>query len=174
MAVFEMEIKGARALGQAARRYPQIARPVIDRAIKATNAVLAKHTLKENPVPWRTGNLLQSFRFRSGAGWARWYPTANYAMFVEMGTRPHVITPRRARVLAWKTGSAGGYVTSASGRRYYKAGTVGMRFARKVNHPGTRPQPFMQAILDNSSQDIEALFAQAADRILSEIGKGVQ
>lgn len=48
-----------------------------------------------------------------------------YASYVEEGTRPHVIYPRRASVLSW-------------------IGYDGTRvFARYVNHPGSRPYPFM-------------------------------
>lgn len=45
---------------------------------------------------------------------------APYALFVARGTRPHVILPRRARVLRFVTR------------------TSGVVFARRVNHPGTR------------------------------------
>lgn len=42
-----------------------------------------------------------------------------YAGFTDAGTQPHLIFPKRARVLAWE--GAGGAV-----------------FAHRVNHPGTR------------------------------------
>jgi hypothetical protein len=47
-----------------------------------------------------------------------------HALFIEHGTRPHVIRPRRAHMLKfmWR-----GKLT----------------FARKVNHPGTRPYRFL-------------------------------
>ena len=51
--------------------------------------------------------------------------TMPYASFVENGTRPHMIFPKRATVLSW-IGYDGGRV-----------------FARFVRHPGTRPFPFM-------------------------------
>lgn len=47
-----------------------------------------------------------------------------YAPYVENGTRPHVIRPRRKKALRFRT--AGGVVIVA-----------------KVNHPGTRAQPFL-------------------------------
>jgi hypothetical protein len=167
---FEMTIKGATELSAALMRYPDIAKPIVQRAIVGVSAVLAKHTLKNNPVPWRTGVLLHSFRFKSGPGWARWYPTAYYAQMVEEGTRPHRIYPKTAKALSWKTGGVGQYVTAKSGKRYYKGATnTGRAFAKYVNHPGTKPHPFMQEILDNSRPDIERLFAQATDKILAEI-----
>lgn len=45
------------------------------------------------------------------------YIPAPYAVYVIQGTRPHVITPRNARALAWE---AGGHTV----------------FARRVMHPG--------------------------------------
>lgn len=47
----------------------------------------------------------------------------DYARFVSEGTRPHVIRPRSARALRFTSG----------GRVVY---------ARKVNHPGTQPNPW--------------------------------
>lgn len=50
--------------------------------------------------------------------------TARYASFVEAGTEPHDIRPRRAAALHW---------TDADGEH----------FAQLVHHPGTRPLPFV-------------------------------
>jgi len=47
-----------------------------------------------------------------------------YAMMVHEGTRPHVIRPRRKKVLSWK-------------------GAEGRVFAREVNHPGTKGRPWL-------------------------------
>lgn len=57
------------------------------------------------------------------------FAKARHAKWVHDGTRPHLITARRARVLAFQ----------ADGR------TV---FARQVRHPGTRPNPFMRRAAD--------------------------
>jgi HK97 gp10 family phage protein len=46
-----------------------------------------------------------------------------YAVYVERGTRPHIIRPKRARALRFVVGGE----------------TV---FARLVRHPGTKPHPF--------------------------------
>jgi HK97 gp10 family phage protein len=48
-----------------------------------------------------------------------------YATYVNRGTRPHVIMPKKAKMLRFPN----------------KAGEI--VFANKVNHPGTKPQPFM-------------------------------
>lgn len=55
--------------------------------------------------------------------------TANYAAAVHDGTRPHIIRPRHGRALKFQMG----------GR------TI---FASSVNHPGTRPRPFLKNAMD--------------------------
>lgn len=57
--------------------------------------------------------------------------TAPQATFTEEGTSPHVIVPRRAKVLAFQVG----------GR------TV---FARRVNHPGTKAQHWFSKRVNES------------------------
>jgi hypothetical protein len=52
-----------------------------------------------------------------------------YAQVVSAGSRPHIITPRRARAL-----------------RFVVAGTV--VFTRRVNHPGTRPNDYLTRSLN--------------------------
>lgn len=82
----QIEIKGLQELKNALDRYPRIAEPILQRAIDATGAIFAKNTLKGDPIPWRTGNLLMGFRFQSSRLESRWYPTANYAYLVHEGT----------------------------------------------------------------------------------------
>lgn len=84
---FRIEIRGLKELNFAFRNYPKISEPIFQKAVMATGAIFAKNTLKDNPVPWRTGNLLQSFRYKTGRLQAAWYPTAHYAIFVHDGTK---------------------------------------------------------------------------------------
>jgi HK97 gp10 family phage protein len=60
---------------------------------------------------------------------------ASYASYVEDGTQAHVIEPKRAKALAWE-------------------GSDGPRFARRVNHPGTRPHPFMGPALQQAERTL--------------------
>lgn len=65
------------------------------------------------------------------------YVNAPYAAAEEFGSKPHVIVPKRARVLAWP---------SAEGRRLSgraRTGTTAMTFAQKVRHPGTKAHPYI-------------------------------
>lgn len=166
---FEIKIRGLRELRAAFRDYPKISAPILQRAIVATQFIFTKHTLKDDPVPFRTGALLQSFRYQIGFLEGRWYPTVHYAPYVEFGTRPHRIEPRSARVLAWSEGGLGRYVTAASGRQYYKQGTGSRRFAAYVNHPGTKAHPFMERIVTKSTPDVQSFFVKALDQINQQI-----
>lgn len=48
-----------------------------------------------------------------------------YALAVHEGTGPHIIRPRRKKVLSWK-------------------GPEGRVFAKQVHHPGTKPRPWLR------------------------------
>lgn len=75
--------------------------------------------------PVKTGNLRRSIHLgRVSARSAETIASANYAAFVEFGTKAHEIRPRNRKALRWK-----------SGNKY--------RFARRVQHPGTKARPFM-------------------------------
>lgn len=56
----------------------------------------------------------------------------DYAMYVHEGTKPHVIKPRRKKVLSWK-------------------GPEGRVFATAVNHPGTEPRPWLRLALQETA-----------------------
>ena len=98
-------------------------------------------------VPRKTGNLGRSIRLGAVTPTrAETVATANYAAYVERGTRPHVIVPKRAKALRW---AAGGNARLSGRPR--TGGQV--RFAKRVRHPGTKARPFMipgaQKALDN-------------------------
>lgn len=52
-----------------------------------------------------------------------------YALMVHEGTGPHIIRPRRKKVLSWK-------------------GPQGRVFAQQVHHPGTKPRPWLRKALE--------------------------
>ena len=72
---------------------------------------------------------------------------ADYGVYVEYGTAPHIIRPKTAKALAFK-GKNGKTV-----------------FAKQVNHPGTNPQPFIRPALFKLPQFVE----QAATYALQEV-----
>ncbi len=102
-------------------------------------------------APKKTGNLKRSIRpgilTRTQATVVA---ATNYAGYVEYGTRAHVIRPKTKRVLAWNSDRSA-YRLSGSLRKGARPNV----FRRYVNHPGTRPRPFLQP---------------AAERALAEMG----
>jgi hypothetical protein len=65
-----------------------------------------------------------------------------YAAAVEFGSKPHVIRPKRASVLAWPGSSAG---RRLSGRARTGSARGKMVFARLVHHPGTKAHSYLIA-----------------------------
>lgn len=81
----------------------------------------------------RTGRLRASIDFRKTSFFSlrpkiTVFSDVEYAPFVNDGTRPHVIRPKNAKALRFRVG----------GRIVY---------ARVVNHPGTKPRPFLDRAL---------------------------
>lgn len=143
--MFSVEIEGveevraawASALGDIAKGLTVgVERGVEDAAAEAR----ASHRYKD-----RTGVLTGSIRgyLKSGAapvdgGEAVGFLEAKaaYASFVEEGTRPHEILPRRANFLRWED-------------------TDGIHFAKRVQHPGGPSLPFMGPALQRAERIVE-------------------
>ncbi len=73
-----------------------------------------------------------------------------YAPWVELGTKPHKIRPRNARVLSF-------------------TGVGGPVFAQEVNHPGTRPTRMFGDALEASEGAIEGSVRALLDRIMLRV-----
>jgi hypothetical protein len=89
-------------------------------------------------APRKTGNLARTIHLGAVTPTrAETIASADYAAFVELGTRPHEIRPRNRKALRWAADGASARLsgTPRSGGR--------VRFAKRVMHPGTRAQPFM-------------------------------
>lgn len=131
------------------RDYPKIAEPIVQKAINATAAILAKNTTR-GEVPWRTGRLLQSFIPRISRLQARWSPTARYAIFVHEGTKAHAIFPKAKKALFW------------TGARHP---------VKRVNHPGSKANRFMERIARKATPEINKIFMQAYDLANKEVAR---
>jgi hypothetical protein len=146
--MFSVSIPNLAALQSALLDYPSIAQPIIQNAIVAAQAILAKFTTAAT-VPIRTGYLVQNWGFDIGNLQARWYPKAYYAPFVEFGTGPHIIKAVNARVLA--------------------NANTGQIFGTIVHHPGTKANDFMGKIISAAQPEITTLFGQALNKITQAI-----
>jgi hypothetical protein len=118
----------------------RLAGPVRQRFIELLADIT--YTAMRELAPVRSGFMRESIHKFIGEGEARVGPTAPYALFVEYGTRPHVIRPVNASCLAFFAG----------GR---------MVFAAYVNHPGTRPQPFVRYAAEEAQRRAPEVWEQA-------------
>ncbi len=102
-------------------------RALFDIAIRLQNELILK-------CPVNTGRLRNSIKvIPQGDGLLIWM--ADYGKFVEFGTPPHVIMPTEKKALKFK-------------------GDEGIIFAKKVKHPGTRPNPFIRTALQTKLKKI--------------------
>lgn len=77
--------------------------------------------------------------------------TAAHAVYLEKGTRAHLIRPRNARVLAWNNQPG---ATRLSGA--LRSGVAPNVFARLVRHPGTQAAPFLEPAAKQALAEIDA------------------
>lgn len=93
------------------------------------------------------GNLRGSITHDVREHEARIGTNADYAPHVEFGTAPHIITVKTAKVLT-------------DGKTF---------FGKKVNHPGTAPQPYLRPALDENKSAIQQVMGQ----VIKDAIKGV-
>jgi hypothetical protein len=75
---------------------------------------------------------------------------AKYSLFVEDGTKPHIITTSK-RTLARKPAGSWSNVS----KKGYAI------FGKTVHHPGTKANPYMKRGIEKSKNDINGFFKKA-------------
>lgn len=88
-------------------------------------------------VPKKTSHLARSITSEVEGNKVTIGTNVEYAPMVEMGTRPHLITPKTKQALFWPGGP-------------------GPR--KVVHHPGTRAQPYLRPALVSSLGKIKKIF----------------
>lgn len=100
-----------------------VVRDLARRAVKVESAA-------KRFCPVDTGRLRSSITWRLGRGPRGFFADIGtnvaYALYVERGTRPHLIVPSQKRALYWRGAS---------------------HPVARVNHPGTRARPFLAPAL---------------------------
>jgi HK97 gp10 family phage protein len=72
---------------------------------------------------------------------------ARHAHLIELGTKPHVITTRRGKILA----------------------SPGHIYGRRVNHPGIPAQPFLMPAFEESKDDAVDFFKDEMKRLIKSL-----
>lgn len=110
--------------------------------------------------PYKTGNLkkdIQVISVNDKSVTIGNTTLAPYAKFVHYGTKPHIIKVKKAKALANK-----------------KSGLV---FGKKVNHPGTKANPYLKNAFENYirsegfTRAKSALANEVKNRVLNDIKK---
>lgn len=91
----------------------------------------------------KTGNMVRSFgtgakRIPNGYRIEADLQFAPETLFVNFGTRPHKIYPKDKKALRWVSGN-------------------GFMFAKFINHPGYKGDPFMQSAVDTVMRDFDQI-----------------
>ena len=140
-----VEVTGAKELIAELRDLPEaFQKPVINKlaavAYDSAQKGAGRHVV--------TGALFQSLYNRPITGGREVGHDPNrapHAVFVNFGTRPHQIRPKNKKALRWASGN-------------------GFIFAKLVNHPGYRGDPYMVQAKD----DALAQFSAIVDKTLKE------
>lgn len=97
------------------------------------------------------GNLKQSIKVhRHGNIGYKVSVNSLYGVYVDQGTRPHVIVPRVKKYLAFQVN--GQWVRT-----------------KRVNHPGTKPNPFFTNAVDKANDYANTEMDSAMTRVLNRI-----
>lgn len=134
-------------------RAPAVASSEYRKSLERIAAKVTSEAQKLSPVGKHKGggNLRQSIRYTpygSSAFMVR--VNANYGAHVEYGTKPHVITPKTKKALAFMSG--GNAIVT-----------------KRVNHPGTKAQPFFRPAIKIAEDYANTEMKYAMDRVIKQI-----
>lgn len=117
------------------------ARQIMARAVDLTAIEVFGNIIRESPIDY--GRLAGSFSIEQidDLSW-RIYTDVEYAEAVQTGTQPHVIEPKNGRALAF----------SMNGQ------TV---IVKRVNHPGTKANPYITRALDGAKSRTDEFIQRA-------------
>jgi len=134
-----------RAFSQAFQRLSRDIRGAAELIVRKA-AERAEGLLRER-APRRTGRMAEDVGSTIYGRMAIVGFRTHYARFLEFGTRPHEIRPRRARALRF---SMGGRII----------------FARRVLHPGIRPRYLVRAVAEELGGQLSSIFEEVIEHVI--------
>lgn len=148
MTQIQITIKGLERVREIFDRAPERTINELSKAVQKSAFQVESFAKREAPVNKGPGggNLRQNIRTNiTDKLSATVSSEAPYSAAVHEGTRPHLIRPVNAKVLANPR--------------------TGEFFGRLVHHPGTRANPFMARAIERAKQKIEQYFREAFDLV---------
>jgi hypothetical protein len=147
---YEIKIENLKELQAAFKKAPdKVGKELESATKKAGKDILG---IEKEEVPVRTGQLRRSITLSYRPISASIYPAVKYALPVHEGSRPHVILPVRKQVLAFKKGGK-------------------MVFTRRVNHPGSKANKFVERTVARAQGGVTRLFETALENIINFLTK---
>jgi hypothetical protein len=139
--------------------FPQLAGRV-DAKLRALYPKAAAELVKDHEKTTATWDTRVKFTVRISREAITVYTSNAIWRYVDQGTRPHIIRPRRARRLAFSEGYTAktrvGSIIAGAG------GPSGSRvFAREVQHPGTKARGFSSRLRSKWAKKFPAMVQQA-------------
>ena len=83
MTTIKIDTRQLDRLRKSFKESPKETTAILKRTISASLATLAKNTKRKDPVPYKSGRLLQSFREQQSGLIGRWFPNTVYAEAVD-------------------------------------------------------------------------------------------
>lgn len=143
---FNIKIKNIDAIVRTANLSAKVLEKKLQEAINISALKITENIKEQAPI--KTGALRRSIRPRFGQLKATIEPHVKYAIFVEEGTRPHIIRPVRKQALFWKGA---------------------LHPVKSVRHPGTKKNPFFERGVEGSKDDLIKIFTDKIEEALSTI-----
>ncbi len=129
------------------RRFPLEANKALDRGLTKSFQELRIAAKAETPMV--TGKLRRGFRIQKLSSLkAIIFNRVFYGIFVHEGTKRHIIRPVIKKALFWKGAD---------------------HPVKMVNHPGQKPNPFLQRAVEKTARRREEIFKEEMDKALRKI-----
>lgn len=134
------------AIGELRRRFPRLLRDAVFRVAVRARDVMRRHT----PLGG-TGRLSSDVRVMTTEKGLRLHWDAPYASYVEEGAVPH-----------WMTAPTG---KGKQAYRFIDTRTGELVFAKKVDHPGQKKQPFARP----AGEEVRDMLVQEIQRVMAGV-----
>lgn len=149
--MYTMSVTNLNEVISGASKYSKMTNAVMKNAMEQSLTAVT-NVAKQN-APYRTGKLRRSIFNKMRDVLNGQVSTATeYAAYVEYGTNPHTIVPRRAKVLAFKIGGS-------------------MVFAKKVQHPGFSGRFYMRRTAQTTVELVKSIYEKAFNRLVNVVFK---
>lgn len=150
--MYQIQVTGMTEVTKGMQNASKAFDAIMERALN--QSLTAVTNMAKQNAPYKSGNLRRSIT-NEPLGKLRGIVTANtpYAKYVEVGTAPHTIVPKRAKVLAFKSGGS-------------------MVFTKKVNHPGFSGRFYMKRTTVQGTPIVQRYFSDAVKQFVRLVGNG--